>query len=931
MSTQLILYPQYYQGFSSINFSANQFVVDGMNFTTMDSSLSFTTSGTLDDHLFTVAPAQINTWYRWRSTLGGTPALPVTSGSNLILNAVAPSSLSGVYMKLANLIVGASYTLTVNMTPQAGFLNLKAFNLTNNSVIVGQIITSNVTQQTLTFIAETTTDTVAILYHNTSATDLTISSISTSPTGQSPTQIYTDLEDGQVICDLYEEEDIPLTLSIDDFKNVAEKVQSYSKDFNLPATKRNNRIFNNMFEVTRSDDGLIFNPYVRTKCVLKQDGFILFEGYLRLIDAKDKKGEISYNVNLYSEVIALADVLKDATFSDLDFSELTNNYNYTEIRNSWQGALGLKNPLPPGTFAGTPGASTTGVLKYPFIDWSGQIGLDTSTPYFPVLPSLESAFRPCIQLKYLINRIFAAAGFTYTSNFFNTTIAGGGSFDFDKLFMDFNWGADNTPVTMDEGGEGHVDTQQTATTSFVTIQTNDNTFTANLGYSSGVYTAVVDNQTYGFDYSYSYDVTNNVPWSGTFRWKMVKGGVTSYIDLQTVTGLGDIVNIFGQQIYGTFSEILNTGDTLTPEFKSTTASTNDFQVNILGTPGGIFGTAGATYANTSATAVTNDIILQTLRGELGQWDFLKGIITMFNLVTMVDESNPDNILIEPYSDVFINNTNGGVGNLTLADRGIQHDWTDKVDVSQMELKPLTELNKNTIFQFVEDEDDYVFRQYKNATSGHLYGSKVWDASGFTILQGTKEIIAEPFAATVSKPLFYQFPDFIVPSIYSMTDDGTGEGFDNSPRIFYSNYVSTPPYVKTLTSCTYFVPNQNGALGNATEDEFLQFSHLTTIPTVTSTPPAATDTADFVFQSDQLFQPIGTPPINNLYNTYWSPYFNELYSPDTRIMKLKVNLTPADVASFKFYDTVFIKNRVFRVNKIEYKPNTLAKVEFILIP
>ena len=49
------------------------------------------------------------------------------------------------------------------------------------------------------------------------------------------------------------------------------------------------------------------------------------------------------------------------------------------------------------------------------------------------------------------------------------------------------------------------------------------------------------------------------------------------------------------------------------------------------------------------------------------------------------------------------------------------------------------------------------------------------------------------------------------------------------------------------------------------------------------------------------------------------------------MKLKVNLSPAEVASFKFYDTVFIKNRVFRVNKIQYKPNTLAKVEFILIP
>ena len=320
--------------------------------------------------------------------------------------------------------------------------------------------------------------------------------------------------------------------------------------------------------------------------------------------------------------------------------------------------------------------------------------------------------------------------------------------------------------------------------------------------------------------------------------------------------------------------------------------------------------------NTSSDAITSNIILQTLRGELGQWDFLKGIMTMFNLVTMVDENDPDNILIEPYADIFINNTNGGAGNLTLADRSIQHDWTEKIDASQMELKPLTDLNKNTIFQFVEDEDDYIFRQFKNAQSGHLYGSKEIDASGFTILQGTEEIIAEPFAATVSKPLMSQFPNFITPAIYAMGDEGTSEGFDNSPRIFYDNGVKS-------SGTTYFIPPQNG-LFSENQEFFLQFSHLSAIPSVAGS-------RDFVFESAQLLPALGSSPTDNLYSTYWQPYFNELYNPNTRTMKLKVNLSPSDVASFKFYDTVFIKNRSFRVNKIEYKPNTLAKVEFILIP
>jgi hypothetical protein len=284
---------------------------------------------------------------------------------------------------------------------------------------------------------------------------------------------------------------------------------------------------------------------------------------------------------------------------------------------------------------------------------------------------------------------------------------------------------------------------------------------------------------------------------------------------------------------------------------------------------------------------------------------------MFNLVSLVDESNPDNLLIEPYSDVFINNPNSK-----------ELDWTEKIDVSQMELKPLTDLNKNTIFKFVEDEDDFAFRYYKNSTSGYLYGSKVWDASGFTILEGEKEIIAEPFAATVSRPFYSQFSSFVVPNVYSKNDDGTYEGFDNSPRVFYNNGIKS-------TGASYYIPPQN-TLSSENQTDFLQFSHLSDIPTVVSSPPAITDTRDFVFASHQLIG-VGDPPVDNLYSMYWQPYFNELYSPDTRTMTLKVNLNPSDIAAFKFYDTVFIKNRVFRVNKIEYKPNDLATVEFILIP
>ena len=222
-----------------------------------------------------------------------------------------------------------------------------------------------------------------------------------------------------------------------------------------------------------------------------------------------------------------------------------------------------------------------------------------------------------------------------------------------------------------------------------------------------------------------------------------------------------------------------------------------------------------------------------------------------------------------------------------------------------------------MFKFVEDDDDSAFMQYKNQVGGHLYGSQEFEATNeFNILDGEEEIIAEPFAATVVKPLEDNFPQFVTPAIYAMNEDGSTEGFENSPRIMYNNGVKP-------TGASYFIPAQNG-LSSENQEDFLQFSHLSLIP-------SSSTALDFHFGICQLFPGVGLPTTQNLFELYWQPYLNELYNPNTRIMTIKVNLSPADINTFKFNDTVFIKNRVFRVNKIDYKPNDLATVEFILIP
>ena len=911
MSIQLIVYPQSYDGsFNPIVGATSEFMVDGINFATINTSTSSLSlaAPTYTSAISNMSVIPINTWYRFSGDL---TAVTESSGS------ISIGAQRGVVQQLSNLSVGANYNVTIDVGTYASTLELKHY---TGTLLRGTFPITSASTTTIQIEAYSTSDTILIY---STATNV-INSISVMPASILPSGEINFLgTDGQVICDLYEDEDIPLSLSVDDFKNTAEQVQSYSKAFNLPGTKRNNKIFDNLFEITRSDDGVIFNPYVKTQCKLKQDGFILFEGYLRMIDIQEKQGEISYNVNLYSEVIALADVLGDKKFSDIDLEELDHAYNKTNIKNSWNES---------GTGISYYSSSTSGfrddysTLKYPFVNWNnGWIiannpgGASGPTDGFPQLETLEQAFRPFINIKYLIDRIFNQddVPFTYESTFFDTT-------DFKKLYMDFNWGSDNFPTQLDTNtftglyiyNQGDGSGYNYATTSYDVMNLSYNIpligglTPPNYDDATNIITSTAVNEHYNIQYTYNIENTDTVDRTIECRW-LHDTIALNYSGVITIPANGGIFTYTG-----TLNVLMETiGETLKVQFKTNTGTAS--KVRQLET----------TYPNNGAIVVFNvgiqsatySTFVQTARGEIGQWNFLKGLMTMFNLVSIPDKNNPNHILIEPYNDIFIENSDSK-----------QLNWTDKIDVEEMKLEPIADLKKHTIFKFVEDDDDFAFQNYKYQVDGHLYGSQKWDAStNFngqkTIFVDEEEIVAEPFAATVVKPLVSQFSDFIVPAIYSYNpDDGTSEGFDNSPRILYNNGK------KTLTTCTYYIPAQNG-LSSENQSDFLQFSHLTDVPTITSIPPAASDTRDFNFGVCQLIPPIGNSTFNNLFYLYWFAYIKELYDGNTRTMTIKVNLTPGDISTFRFYDTVIIKNREFRVNKIDYKPNDLATIEFILIP
>ncbi len=916
MSVQLILYPQNYQGqFSSFGTPIfTEYVSDySYNIGTLGTGFS----GNFNSNqiaFYSNLSAPTNVWQQFNTTgglLDATTAATISSGKATLNSSGSNFSFTGLYQLISNLTIGATYEIKVQrLTGTTGFVNI---GFSSPLYISGTIyyptpymaVANTIGTQTFTFTATHTEHLFILDYTNNDGTSLEIGEVSIKESvGSAPT---TDVfRDGQVICDLYEESYIPLSLSIDDFKNLDSKKQSFSKPFKLPATKRNNKIFTNLFDVTKNitDDAFMFNPYKKTKCILKEDSFTIFEGYLKLIDILEKEGETSYNVNLYADSVTLKDILKDKKFYDIEWTELTHNFNEQNIVNSFNGFVRLAGELSVDSFAydAVLGANDTDVILYPMCRWNGNLYVDPADSLKLKMQKNTDAFRPWIKCKYLIDRIFDEAGFTFSSDFLNSS-------DFTNLYMDFNWGEGIEPVPaglltvikMLQANVNHPDTTNTHRLKF------DINVPAIYSGTTKLFTAVVDftniDGYISLVYSNSGALGTSEQSTLTAIHKDVNGNIVAQ-NSETFTIPGQDTNFLTQPLIRNFSfnYTINTNETL----EVVISSTNQVSSSTLKYHSSLTTSNGTIHQSEFDVRISGEgeipNLLNIARGEMKQWDFVSGLFKMFNLIALQDKDNPNNLIIEPYNDVFITFNSQYITSKTLT-------WTDKVDISEIKYNPV-KLKKEVSFKYTPEPDDSSKNLYLSAV-GQDFGSKILENNDFTLLEG-EEKVQTTFASTFTKELPCHVNDrVIIPFIYKMNEDGTFTGYKNKPRILY-NIGKT-----NLTNGRYQLED------GVNRSNYLKFSHLTNSPTQATT-------KDYNYETQRLPSYLGNVPVDNLYNTYWSPYYDELYNPDTRIVKLKIYLTPTDIANFEFYYKIRIKNRLYRVNKIEYKPYELSSVELILL-
>ena len=946
--TELILKPQNSTDWLySVNGDFVEYIADGNNFGSyaypnalnVTPAFYLTTEQVISFVLQTNSPN--GTWQGYYQTTQGSSNVPTIAGqsrNDTGLGLVGYSGIelcspsldlaggnNGIYQQVYGLTVGSNYSLDFNYLTSGSIhasseVTISVYDTSNGvNLIESEVMTSFSTgsgSYDMPFTATNSELTIVINFWSQLPECLTITSVGLTETWETVSYSLSDFTDGSVSLDLFEEA-IPLTLSVSEFTNAVDNVQSYSKDFRLPSTKTNDRVFSHIYNLDSSIEGdyNAFNPYVKTIATIKEDNIEIFTGELTL-NSIDKGSEgIIYNVHLQSIVTGLASVLKGRTFDSLNFSELNHDFTSVNIRNSWTDNLQLQYDLESDSLANDQGSlDRTSVIKYPFVNWTGNI-LDNNNNGELNLANLEQVYRPWMSVKYILDKIFKASGFGYDSVFLNST-------DFTNLYMDFNHGGENGASAGSSGDDIRADwnasstewlTQsyskvklsESATGSGFDVSLTDDLF----DYANGTIQPLVDNTSMRV-------VTQVMLYNDTNTFKNIDARLVKETFAGVKTTLAyEKIKILGSPLsdpHGTFSAsvnvTLNLGDKVYVEARTHSSSSNIVRQ-------GISGDNDATWIKIlhyGSDAVRFESILSESRGKIKQWDFIKSLMNMFNLLIMPTE-NPNRFIIEPYNVIFDVNA------------AAQKDWTNRIDEDTFKIK-MQDLDRQVDFSFTKDDDDYISKIYSEETTNpdgtsYNYGDLKYLSDDYTALTSESKVDVTPFASTIIKPLndYSGLTDLTVPCIYKKEDENSFKVYKNKPRLLYNNGVKS-------FSGTYDSPSQNGQNGFISEDEYLQFSHFSDFDNVNG---ASSTALDYNFRNCPSL--VVNATINGLFNEFWSTYYDEKYHPDTRIYDVQALLTPNDIFNFEYTDIIRIKTQEFRVNSIQYNPKGMSKINLIKLP
>ena len=696
--------------------------------------------------------------------------------------------------------------------------------------------------------------------------------------------------------DLLEDVSIPITYSIADIRNPEQRQGTFTKTIAIPGTKTNNKLFSHIFRVSKLSLSTDFNPALKADCLILEDSIEILRGSLRLIDISyQENGEIIWNCAVFGQTSDLFFSINNDKLTDLDLSAYNHNWTKANVVNSWGATRGIG-------------------YVYPMIDYG------TNTDITLTKWAIKDFF-PAIYVKQYLDSIFASAGYTYTSTFFNSAF-------FKSLIVPFNKAALKLSATDILNRSASVKMLAATTLDTTTYQFASNVRqgisqqTYNLwGWTEEVsdpnnnfistgFTAPV-NGWYNLDIFFnatSWDVltyptgtsaTSDRYYNMTIDVVNINTGLNLVQNFtvreQRISDSLNIINPCQTKVYIAAGHVIKINLNITQTFTYTTnitgASTG--AARLIVDSGSYFRVTAQEQLGENSPIPIKSVIPENVLCK----DFISGLIKMFNLYIEPDKANAKNLIIKTRDTFYSDETN-------------ILDWSDKVNYNvPWKITPLGELDfKRLIFKYKEDQDKYN-KKYRNSYL-EPYGTRNVIVSNDFL---TNDKVIEPvFSATPSyRPDLRSISKRVYPIIVTDADQTTGSNI----RILQFNGTKFLDlwelYSESVGSQIYNAYPYAGMVDDADNPSY--------------------DLAFDVPREIYWNMNANSYTNNNLYNSYYSKMISEIVDQDSKLIEVEVLLTAQDLFNINFAKKIFINNNYYILNKIidaDRTQTNLTRVELL---
>lgn len=642
--------------------------------------------------------------------------------------------------------------------------------------------------------------------------------------------------------DLFKDEDVNITLSIQNVRDISKLFTDFTQNFSVPASRNNNDIFKHYYN---SDITGGFSASQRQDAIIYLNKEVFREGSIELNGVNMENGKPSaYEVVFFSAGVNLKDLFGEDELIDLDLSAYDHSYSGSVIRGAMEGTTPLHS----------------GNVIYPLIspvgDWfydsSSSDHDDNDIAYHTSNDTHGLDYyelKPAIKISKLIDAIESKYSITFTSTFFGTS-------KFTDLFL---WG---------HRREGYMFKDQE--NGFTAQKIN---FTSATGTGFDITEDVATIPSTYSDLQWRYSITSTSDYQVHF---FING---AYYSSRSHSGNVTDAQMFfvglntGDEIQMRFSPPVNwDGSTIT--ITSASASGRDFD-----TPSTILWTA----STSTSQSFTTNVEMSDQMPEMKVYDFLSGLVKMFNLV--IEPTSRTAFNIEPLDDWYSS--------------GSTYEITEYVDTTSQKVnKP--ELYKRISFKY-QEADSYPMRAYRETNGGRGYGDLNAD---FTFDGG--ELVTESTFEIMRYQKLDDLNNGSTNFLVGKSIDKEGDPYINSPVIFYSSGTID------ITSYPIGFLDETGQTTTASNQVYLCANVNNT------TAEDVTQMLTFGQEVDPLHEQSYT---QTLYNQYWEDYVTDLYSLSRRVYSMKAILPYSITSRLKMNDKLDINGKRYIINQMKINLRT----------